>query len=129
MKICFISQKDCLGSSPVPQVCIANEDASSMTAVLRRLTALEQNNMELRESDAKLRASNTELRESDAKLRASNTELRESDAKQQASNMELWDSNMELQQSNDRLEASMRTTMEAVIGVRHMVNIFIFLFD
>jgi regulator of replication initiation timing len=86
---------------PAPPVCVANEDELSTTNILRRLTALEQSNTELQESNTKLQACNTELQE------------------------RLIDLRTELQEGHDRLEATMQTTMEAVLGVCDIFNIYI----
>lgn len=54
------------------------------------------------------------------------TALEQNNVELQESNKDLRESNKDLRGSNDRLEVLMRTTMEAVIGVRHMVNIYLF---
>ena len=55
-------------------------------------------------------------------LRESNTELRESNTELQG---RLIDLRTELQESHDRLEATMQTTMEAVLGVCDIFIIYI----
>ena len=51
-------------------------------------------------------------------VQESNTELRERLMIVEESNTELRESNRELRENNDRLEATMQTTMQAVMGVR-----------
>ena len=78
-----------------------DEGALSMTLISQRLMAMEERLMTVQES-------NTELRERLMIVEESNTELQES-------NMKL---RVELRENNDQLEATMQTTMEAVMGVR-----------
>ena len=64
-----------------------------MDMILRRLTVLEADNAELQKRAAAVEESHKELQERYAKLR----------------------------ESHDRLEATLHTTMEAVIGVTHSI--------
>ena len=73
MKPCIYLLMRSTGSLSAPLVCAVDEDDLSTVTIARRLTALEQDNTKLRES-------------------------------------------------NERLEAMMRTTMEAVLGVCHIIN-------
>ena len=89
-----------------------------MTSILEKLTAMGKSITELQESNTELRESITELQESNTELRESNTELRES-------NTELRERLATAEESTDRLEATIQTTMEAVIGVRDIGCIYI----
>jgi hypothetical protein len=94
-----------LESSPASLVVPDEDDRSMMMKILQRLAALEE--------------SNTELQESNAELQESNAELQERDADQQKINAEL-------QASNEELEVTLRSTMDAVLGVRGAINIYTF---
>jgi hypothetical protein len=109
MKIYFIMSINSLGLGSIPTPARDTDESTTLileklTAMGERLTTVEQSNTELRESNTELRESNTELRERLTTVEQSNTELRE---------------------RNERLEATMQTTMEAVIGVRDISCIYI----
>jgi predicted nuclease with TOPRIM domain len=100
-----------------------------MMNILQRLMVLEQGNMQLWESNTELQESNTKLQESNTKLQESNMELQESNTELQGCNTELQerliDLCTELREGHDRLEVTMQTMMEAVLGVCDIFNIYI----
>lgn len=82
---------------PTTPAPVIDEDGLSMASILQKFTAMEKRLTSLEDSNSELQESNSELRES----------------------------NRELRENNDRLEATMQTTMEAVMGVRDIGCIYI----
>lgn len=96
---------------PTTPTCVTDEGGPSMASILQKFTEMEKRFTSVEENNRELREDNRELREDNRELRARLKSVEES--------------NRELRENNDRLEATMQTTMEAVMGVRDIGCIYI----